>query len=256
MFRHVRLTAGGLLLMLAVAACSGGSPAARPAPSGSQPAASSTAPASPSSTAPATPVPTAFTGPMAADVVVPEIALHASPGGAVVKKLTNPTPEQMPLVLLVTDRNGDWLQVQAPMRPNDNRSWISAADVTVRPTPYKIEVALAAHRLTVRRGAATVLEAPVAIGTPDNPTPTGSFYIDAAVSPDPNGPYGARELSVAGFSDTIKSGAGGGQIAIHGTNAPTLIGQNASHGCVRMLNADVIKLHELVPVGTPVEISA
>lgn len=189
-------------------------------------------------------------------MIVPEITLRTAPGGPVVKKLTNPTPEQMPLVLLVRDRQGDWLQVQAPMRPNDNRSWVNVADVTVRPAPSTIQVALGAHRLMVRRGAETVLEAPVAIGTADNPTPIGSFYVDAAVSPDPDGPYGARELSVAGFSESIKTGAGGGQIAIHGTNAPSLIGQNASHGCVRMLNADVIKLFDLVPVGTPVEISA
>lgn len=249
---HVRLPVGGLLVALALVGCSGKSPVAQPAPAPSIAAPSS----SPSAVPAPTPSPAAFAGPMAADVVVPEITLHASPGGAVVKKLTNPTPEQMPLVLRVTDRSGDWLQVQAPMRPNDNRSWVSAADVTVRPTPYTINVALAAHRLTVRRGTEVVAEAPVAIGTADNPTPIGSFYVDAAVSPDPDGPYGARELSVAGFSETIKGGAGGGQIAIHGTNAPSLIGQNASHGCVRMLNADVIKLHALVPVGTPVEISA
>jgi L,D-transpeptidase YbiS len=43
-------------------------------------------------------------------------------------------------------------------------------------------------------------------------------------------------------------------IYIHGTNQEGLIGQPLSHGCVRMRNEDIIKLFEMVTVGTPVEI--
>jgi len=43
-------------------------------------------------------------------------------------------------------------------------------------------------------------------------------------------------------------------IYIHGTNEEGLIGQPASHGCVRMRNRDVLELFELVAVGTLVEI--
>ena len=43
-------------------------------------------------------------------------------------------------------------------------------------------------------------------------------------------------------------------IYIHGTNQEHLIGQPASHGCIRMLNAEIIALFDLVPTGTPVEI--
>ena len=247
--RH-RTRVGCLLTVVALAGCTTHGAAT----AGAKP----TAPAPPPVTASA-PAPAASPDPvpgqaLAADVVAAEVTLRATPDGAPVVTLANPTAEQMPLVLLVTDRSGDWLQVQAALRPNGARRWVQAADVVVRSTPYRILVELGEHRLTVRRGTEPVLEAPVAIGTPDNPTPTGSFYIDAAVSTNPDGPYGARELSVAGFSQTITSGAGGGQIAIHGTNAPSLIGQSASHGCVRMLNADVIKLFNLVPVGTPVDI--
>lgn len=44
-------------------------------------------------------------------------------------------------------------------------------------------------------------------------------------------------------------------IYIHGTPEEGLIGQPASHGCVRMLNADVIELFEKVPTGTLVYIA-
>jgi len=45
-------------------------------------------------------------------------------------------------------------------------------------------------------------------------------------------------------------------IYIHGTKHEDKIGTAASHGCVRMRNADVIELFELVDQGTPVVIEA
>jgi lipoprotein-anchoring transpeptidase ErfK/SrfK len=44
-------------------------------------------------------------------------------------------------------------------------------------------------------------------------------------------------------------------IYIHGTNHEEMIGRPASHGCVRMKNADLLELFERVKVGTPVEIA-
>lgn len=41
-------------------------------------------------------------------------------------------------------------------------------------------------------------------------------------------------------------------IYIHGTNEEGLIGRPASHGCIRMKNADVIDLYDKVEVGTRV----
>ena len=45
-------------------------------------------------------------------------------------------------------------------------------------------------------------------------------------------------------------------IYIHGTNHEEQIGEPASHGCVRMRNADLLELFELVEIGTPVVIRA
>ena len=47
----------------------------------------------------------------------------------------------------------------------------------------------------------------------------------------------------------------GGQYAIHGTNAPDLIGGFVSHGCIRMLNADISDLYARVEIGTPVVVT-
>ena len=45
-------------------------------------------------------------------------------------------------------------------------------------------------------------------------------------------------------------------IYIHGTNHEEQIGERASHGCIRMRNADVAELFDLVEVNTPVLIAA
>lgn len=44
----------------------------------------------------------------------------------------------------------------------------------------------------------------------------------------------------------------GDEIAIHGTDKPELLGQRVSHGCIRLANADALRLFHNVQVGTPV----
>jgi lipoprotein-anchoring transpeptidase ErfK/SrfK len=41
-------------------------------------------------------------------------------------------------------------------------------------------------------------------------------------------------------------------IALHGTNKPELLGQDVSHGCIRMTNEAARQLYHEVEVGTPV----
>ena len=49
--------------------------------------------------------------------------------------------------------------------------------------------------------------------------------------------------------------SGGGEYAIHGTNAPGTIGGFVSHGCIRMFNEDIMDLYSRVGVGTPVVVT-
>ena len=44
-------------------------------------------------------------------------------------------------------------------------------------------------------------------------------------------------------------------IYFHGTNQEDLIGNPASHGCIRLKNKDIATLFAQIPVGTPVHIS-
>jgi lipoprotein-anchoring transpeptidase ErfK/SrfK len=57
----------------------------------------------------------------------------------------------------------------------------------------------------------------------------------------PTNPLGARAMYLGG---TI--------YRIHGTNAPSTIGQRVSSGCIRLTNEDVADLYSRVTVGTKV----
>jgi lipoprotein-anchoring transpeptidase ErfK/SrfK len=47
---------------------------------------------------------------------------------------------------------------------------------------------------------------------------------------------------------------GGGVVGIHGTNEPRLLTGHVSHGCIRMRNADILRLDRIIEVGAPVTI--
>ena len=193
-----------------------------------------------------------------ADAVGPRVALFSEAGDAEPGDVVdNPTFEGLPVTFLVMDQRDGWLNVQVSRRPNQATAWVRAADVKVRQTPFKIRVDTTAHRLVLLEGNRTVFDVPVAVGTGGTPTPTGTFFVDGTVKLlDPTGPYGTHQLSVAAFSEVLTSfGGGNGQIALHGTNRPGLMGSSVSNGCVRMTNDDVTRLANTVPVGTPVEIT-
>ncbi|GAB4157472.1 MAG: L,D-transpeptidase [Planctomycetota bacterium] len=68
----------------------------------------------------------------------------------------------------------------------------------------------------------------------------------------------SRILRLEGLEPGVNKGDGIDSlercIYIHGTNQEATIGRPASHGCIRMRNADIIELFELVEVGDEVEI--
>ena len=70
----------------------------------------------------------------------------------------------------------------------------------------------------------------------------------------------SRILWLDGLENGINKGFGvdsySRYIYIHGTHEEGLIGQKASHGCIRMFNNDVIELFDMVPEGTKVLIRA
>ena len=66
-------------------------------------------------------------------------------------------------------------------------------------------------------------------------------------------PLGTNQRRFEGVLGTHRLNMGNGY-ALHGTNHPETVGRAVSHGCVRLLNEDIAKLYEMVPIGTPVYI--
>lgn len=149
----------------------------------------------------------------------------------------------------------EWIQVALPDRPNDSTGWVRAESVEITHTDLRITVDMEARSLLVERGSEPVLETTVAIGTETNPTPPGATYLTELIeSIEPEGAYGPYALGLALHSDTLTEFAGGpGQVGIHGTNRPDLIGERVSSGCVRLSNDDILALVDLqIPLGMPV----
>ncbi len=194
-----------------------------------------------------------------ARAAIADVAVFAQPDGrSPTSVLHSPDAAGAPLVFVVRNSVGEWLQVELPIRPNGSLGWIKSYDVTLSQHDFHITVELSAHRITVSQGGRIIDAEPVGIGTRDTPTPGGSYYTTALIRPpDPNGFYGPYVYTLSGYSPVLRDFAGGGGvIGIHGTNEPSLLGKDVSHGCIRMSNAGITKLARILPVGVPVDIRA
>ena len=107
-----------------------------------------------------------------------------------------------------------------------------------------ILIELDRKRLTLYDAKTELKSYPIASGAWDTPSPIGSFKITNRFSTELSG-FGTRFLGL---------NVPWGQYGIHGTNKPGSIGNNASHGCIRMRVSDAEELYALVPYGTKVVI--
>ena len=140
------------------------------------------------------------------------------------------------------------------------RRGCSRATSRSRPSAYSVVVNLTTYQLSVYDAGSEILNFPAGVGSPDDPTPTGTYFVTMKV-PAPNPGYGPFVLVTSDHSDTISDWQDSGDaiIAIHGpitSDADTLIGTAGaaiSHGCVRMHDADLAQL-AMIPPGTPVTV--
>ena len=178
----------------------------------------------------------------------------------VVVELANPTASGGALVFLALtapDRvSTGWLEVMLPVRPNGSVGWIRTDDVDLSLDLFRIEIDVSERRLGLYEGDVLTLATEIAVGVGATPTPHGDFYLAELLQPpDPNGVYGPYAFGLSGFSETLDRFAGGnGVIGIHGTNDPSSLGSEVSHGCIRVRNDVIVELAAKVPLGTPVSI--
>ena len=209
---------------------------------------------------PTTAVPTPAAGTTYVAQAVPaKVAVYPAAGAAAPQTtLANPNENGAPLVFLVEQSQGPWVKVDLPIRPNGSVGWVKAADVRLAADPYSVDINLGAHRLTVHKGTQVVADEPIGVGKSETPTPGGKYYIKELLRPpNPHGAYGPYAYGLSGFSNVLNDFNGGdGVIGIHGTNDPSTIGHDVSHGCIRLNNTAIEALVKMLPLGTPVHINA
>ena len=130
---------------------------------------------------------------------------------------------------------------------------VPAGAASAQEGDLRIDLNIPENRLRVYEGDRLLRAYPVSVGLPGHDTPTGSFEISRAewnpwwrpperewargevdTPPGPNNPMGRVKLFFLPL------------YFIHGTPDRENIGQAASHGCVRMLNTDVVALAKLL----------
>ncbi len=132
----------------------------------------------------------------------------------------------------------------------------STTAVEAQPEPKRlIIISIPDRKLALVEDGEVVKVYPVAVGRRVSPSPSGSFEIINRVTnptyyhkgqiipPGPENPVGTRWI-----------GLNQPHYGIHGTNQPRSIGKAASHGCIRMAQADLEELFEVVRVGDEVQI--
>lgn len=197
-----------------------------------------------------------------ARVLLPTVGRAAPSNRARVTQRISPYApyDNDPQVLLVletaTGPGGPWYRVLLPVRPNGTSAWVAGVALQVRATPYRVRVRLGTRKVELLKAGRILNRWTVGVGTPQNPTPQGLFALSEVVpQSNPRGFYGPFILTLSAHSDKLSDFDGGeGQVAIHGTNLPGLLGGAVSHGCVRMPNTAIRKMAKLVPPGAPVEV--
>ena len=123
-----------------------------------------------------------------------------------------------------------------------------------QPPRRRIVVSIPDRKLVVVEDGVVLRVFPVAVGAAATPTPGGVYSVidripqptwyapHRVVPPGTTNPLGTRWIGLS------RKGYG-----IHGTNNPHSIGRRASHGCIRLRNAHVERLFEMVAVGDQVE---
>jgi lipoprotein-anchoring transpeptidase ErfK/SrfK len=151
---------------------------------------------------------------------------------------------------------------------SDSRRLRAGAPIKVVRGPFHAVVSKSAYTLDVYLGSAGeagsmfVKQFRIGHGR-DNSTPTGSWMVTpqnklknpkwwgtadepAREADDPKNPLGEYWIGLTGTGGEAEGKQGFG---IHGTIEPETIGKQASHGCVRLLAADIERVYEMLVEG-------
>lgn len=180
--------------------------------------------------------------------------------GRVVARLDTQTPEGTTNIVTVLGRvaipgHGLWIRVSLPVLPNGTTGWVPRAALGgYGVVDTHLIVDRRSLTATLMRGRRPIFRALIGIGRASTPTPEGEFYVRDELTRYSSPTYGPLAFGTSARSTTLTDWPSGGYVGIHGTDQPWLLPGHVSHGCIRMRNADILRLGRLMPVGTPITI--
>lgn len=193
--------------------------------------------------------------PVQRSVVARRAPRRGAPAVAVIGTRT-PEGTRNPVAVVAHAQDPDgrpWVRVALAELPNGTTGWIPRSAVggyqTVDTT---LDVNLQRLRLTLLQEGRPILRAPIAVGTAATPTPRGRFYVRDRLTRYRSPTYGPVAFGTSARSPILTDWPAGGFVGIHGTDRPDLVPGRVSHGCIRLRNADILRLARRMPVGTPV----
>lgn len=208
----------------------------------------------PAATAPAIPA-----GPqLLVDVPGAGIVAHRSPWSSSPKAgIVASTSKyyHVPITLWVegTSVNGHWGKVQLPYVYPRTFGWIPLRGLKHETTGVVVSVDLSEHTVRVYQRGHVRYRVTAATGASWSPTPAGDYVVTDRVPFGSGSALGSFAFGISGIQPRLPAGwSGGNQLAIHGTNDPSSIGQSVSAGCVRVSEWSLAHFKPLLQLGTPV----
>ncbi|NES06592.1 MAG: L,D-transpeptidase [Okeania sp. SIO2F4] len=159
----------------------------------------------------------------------------------------------------VSTKSTDLNEPQSQIKPKSIITKKALNELYIKPNEkIHLVIKLSDRRVYVYQNDKLKTSYPIAIGREGWETPTGTHkviqkipnpswkhpFTGEIIPPGPENPLGERWIGF--WTD------GTNYIGFHGTPNEETVGQAASHGCVRMLNQDVLALFEKVGIGTTV----
>ena len=192
--------------------------------------------------------------------VLRAVRVYRRPDGKAFSRLMPTTPEHTDAIVLALeqrrDENGQvWARVRLPILPNNSTGWV---DRNALGAFHVVNTRLVVNRrtftLTLWRAGKVAFRARVGVGRSYWPTPAGHFFIRERLTRYASPFYGPLAFGTSARSAVLTDWPGGGYIGIHGTDQPGLIPGAVSHGCIRLRNADILRLGRMLPIGTPLTV--
>lgn len=185
----------------------------------------------------------------------------ASASSAEVGSLTTMTGDGTNNIVLVigateVSPSETWYLVRLPILPNNSVGYVRASDLSALHTVFThLYVNRSTMTATLMRNGVEVFSTRVGVGRRYWPTPAGQFYIRDELTDFHDPFYGPIAFGTSARSAVLTDWPDGGFVGVHGTNTPQIIPGRISHGCIRMNNAAIVRLAQLMPVGTPLTVS-